>query len=83
MDGPDVAEAPAVLALDIGGSKVAAALVRGGEVLSSEFVPTPAAAGPEAVVAAAERAARSVLAGTGVRPATLGVACAGVVQQPL
>lgn len=80
MDGPDVAEAPAVLALDIGGSKVAAALVRGGEVLSSEFVPTPAAAGPEAVVAAAERAARSVLAGTGVRPATLGVACAGVVQ---
>ena len=80
MKGPDLAVARTVLALDIGGTKVAAAHVRGGEVLSSEFLPTPATAGPEAVLAAAEQAASSVLATTSVQPITLGVACAGVVQ---
>ncbi len=73
----------AVLAVDIGGTKVAVALVRGGRVLVQEVAPTPAVAGPEAVAATviatiAGCAAR--LAADGPLPALVGVACAGVVS---
>lgn len=73
-----------MLALDIGGTKVSAALIRGGEVLMTEIAPTPASAGPESVVSAATGAARIVMASAAAdasgTPVAVGVACAGVVQ---
>lgn len=74
-----MAQAP-VLALDIGGSKVAAALVVGGQVLELEQTPTPAIDGPEAVVAAARIVAGRLLARAPRAPSALGVACAGLVS---
>lgn len=71
---------PVALALDIGGTKVAAALVRGAEVVAQVIAPTPAAAGPEAVVAAAVAAAKNALAQSDVGPAAVGAACAGAVH---
>ncbi|HET8985572.1 MAG TPA: ROK family protein [Trueperaceae bacterium] len=68
-----------VLAVDIGGSKVAVALVRGAEVLSQELGVTPAASGPDAVVAVVLASARRLLAAAVEQPVAVGVACAGVV----
>lgn len=68
-----------VLAVDIGGSKVAVALVRGAEVLAQELGVTPATAGPDAVVAAVLAASRRVVAGAAELPVAVGVASAGVV----
>lgn len=73
------ARAPAVLAVDIGGTKVAVALVRGAEVLALEQGRTPAAAGPDAVVAEVVVRARRLLVGGLTSPDRVGVACAGVV----
>ncbi len=72
-----------MLALDIGGTKTAAALVRGPELISKQVVATPAVQGPEAVTSAALGAVRALLAerGSAERPALLGVACAGVVNE--
>lgn len=70
-----------VLAIDIGGSKVAVALVRGGVVLAQELTPTPAADGPEAVVSVVVAAGRRLLAGSELTPAVVGVACAGVISE--
>lgn len=71
---------PVVLAVDIGGTKVAVALVRGASVLAQELGVTPAAAGPEAVVDAVVSAARRLLAGAAERPSAVGVAAAGVIS---
>lgn len=69
-----------VLALDVGGSKLAAALVRGAKVLDTELTPTPARSGPEAVVEALVGAARRLLErGQAPAPAVIGVASAGLV----
>lgn len=70
---------PAVLAIDIGGSKVAVALVRGAEVIAQETGPTPAVAGPSAILAAAVASSRRLLAKAEVVPSRVGVACAGAV----
>ena len=72
---------PLVLAVDIGGSKIAVALVRGAEVVTQELAPTPAAAGPEAVVATVAAAGRRLVAGSLTPPLAVGVACAGIVNQ--
>lgn len=74
------APSPVVLAVDVGGTKVAAALVKGAEVLAHAQLPTPAAAGPAAVVSAVLATTRGVIARHGQRPTSLGVACAGVVR---
>lgn len=70
-----------MLAVDIGGSKLAVALVREAEVLAQELGATPAAAGPDSVVAAVVSAGRRLLAGSPVAPVAVGVACAGVVYE--
>ena len=80
MAGAGRAAQPPVLAVDIGGSKTAVALVRGAEVLAQELAPTPAAAGPDAVVATAVKAGRRLLAGSSAAAVAVGVACAGVVH---
>lgn len=69
-----------VLAIDIGGTKVAAALVAGARVVSRTRYDTPASAGPAAVAGVAIAAARAVLSSVEDEPMALGVACAGVVQ---
>lgn len=71
------------LAVDIGGTKVAAGLVvdDGGEprVEHLRTVPTPATEGGEAVLRAAVGVARSVLAAAGERPVRVGVSSAGTI----
>jgi len=81
MAAPLQASRPLVLAVDIGGSKIAVALVRGAEVVAQELAATPAAAGPEAVVATVGAAGRLLLAGSVTQPLAVGVACAGLVNQ--
>ncbi|MET7514801.1 ROK family protein [Streptomyces sp. NPDC005480] len=67
------------IGLDLGGTKIAAALVApDGTVLARHTRPTPAADGPDAVLDALADAARSVDGGT--EPGALGVAAAGVID---
>ncbi|MBS1905876.1 MAG: ROK family protein [Actinobacteria bacterium] len=70
----------AVLAVDIGGTKTAAALIgRTGEILASASAPTPAQAGPEAIVdGVLDLAAR--VAAHGPMPSAAGIGTAGVVD---
>uniref|UniRef100_UPI0015F100A7 ROK family protein n=1 Tax=Streptomyces phytophilus TaxID=722715 RepID=UPI0015F100A7 len=69
-----------VAALDIGGTKTAAALVDGdGRVLHRRTVPTPAAAGPAAVLDAAAAAVAEVAAAGGPYAAA-GAGSAGVID---
>ncbi|WBB61642.1 ROK family protein [Streptomyces sp. WMMC500] len=69
-----------VAALDIGGTKTAAALVDGeGRLLRRRTAPTPAAAGPGAVLDAAA-AAVAELAAAGGPYAAVGVGSAGVID---
>ena len=69
-----------VLAIDVGGTKLAVALVRGAEIVDQELTDTPAADGPEAVVEALRGAAAPLLARSAAPPTALGVACAGLVR---
>lgn len=72
----------AVLALDIGGTKVEAGLVdAAGQVHGAVRVPSRADDGPEAVLAALETAGRRALAAAPeLRVSSVGVATAGVVD---
>ncbi|MEU0372172.1 ROK family protein [Streptomyces sp. NPDC006283] len=71
----------AVVALDLGGTKIAAALVGvDGQILARCTRPTPATAGPEAVLDALADVTRSVAAGHGSTPVAVGVAAAGVID---
>ncbi|MFP8885325.1 ROK family protein [Streptomyces mangrovi] len=67
-----------VIGLDLGGTKIAAALVAGdGTVLARHTLPTPAALGPEAVLDALAEASLAVRTQDA---AALGVAAAGVID---
>ncbi|MEU5941590.1 ROK family protein [Micromonospora sp. NPDC047548] len=69
----------AVVGVDIGGTKTAAALVGpGGEVLERREVSTPARSGPEAVLDAAAALAADLLGAAGAGP--VGVGTAGTVD---
>lgn len=69
----------AVLALDIGGTKIAAAVVAADGAVGPVWrVPTPARDGAAAVVAAAVGAGRAALAGEGVD--LIGIGSAGVID---
>ncbi|MFF0744923.1 ROK family protein [Streptomyces sp. NPDC004111] len=69
---------PPVVGLDLGGTKIDAALVAAdGTVLARHRSPTPATEGPEAVLDALAEAARAV---RGPEAAALGVAAAGVID---
>lgn len=67
-----------VLALDIGGTKIAAALIVGAEAGELVQAPTPAQAGPDAVLDAAWDTACAAMGDA--RPARLAVASAGVID---
>lgn len=70
-----------VLAVDIGGTKTAAALAdRDDTLLRTEVAATPAAEGPAAVVATAVALAERLLSGTGLRLSGVGIGTAGVVD---
>ncbi|WP_030013771.1 MULTISPECIES: ROK family protein [Micrococcales] len=75
----------AAVALDLGGTKTAGALVTStGEILDRAAEPTPAAQGPEAVLATAASVSRQLLEkaaaqGIEVRP-ILGIGSAGVIN---
>lgn len=70
-----------VLAVDIGGTKTAAALVdRDDVLLRTETAPTRAAEGPAAVVSTVAGLARRLLAGMPVLLAGVGIGTAGVVN---
>lgn len=71
------------LALDIGGTKIAAAVVDGASVLGARRVPTPSRRGPAAVVAAASALVGEVARDAGhdqLGQLRLGVATCGVVH---
>ena len=69
-----------ILAVDVGGSKCAVALVVDADVVARAIVPTPASEGPAAVVAAVVAAGRALLDEAPAPPAMLGIASAGVVD---
>lgn len=73
-----------VLALDIGGTKIACGVVSGGSVQHVMSAPTPARDGSSAVLHAASELARTVLDAQartgGVAPTRVGVSSAGVVD---
>ncbi|WP_347123976.1 ROK family protein [Microbacterium sp. SY138] len=70
-----------VLAVDIGGTKTAAALAdRDDALLRTEVAATPAAQGPVAVVATVVALAGRLLAGSGLRLSGVGIGTAGVVD---
>lgn len=60
--------APLALAVDVGGTRLRAALVDGaGQVMHRQSLPTPAQEGADAVVAAIVSACRAVMAASGIR----------------
>jgi len=76
----DVTAAP-TLALDIGGTKIAAGLVDPeGQVLHENRQPTPADSDPEQVWAAAERAIAEALAAAGGTVSGAGISSAGPID---
>jgi glucokinase len=75
---------PAVLAIDIGGTKLALGLVSAeGRILQREEIPTRAAEGPERVLARLEELARSMRdrAAPSYTLRRVGVACAGPLDR--
>lgn len=75
MTSADLVSPTSLLALDIGGTSMRAALVEGGRVTERLQAPTPRPATPDAVLAAAAELAGPLAA----RAGALGVACAGAV----
>jgi glucokinase len=67
-----------VLAVDVGGTKMAAAVVDGsGAILAEARVPTPASPDPETVFAALATMTERVRGATAVEPEVCGVGCGG------
>lgn len=81
MRVPDHVTGDVVVAVDVGGTKTAAAAVgadgRCGRIWT---FPTPAAAGPAAVLDAIAEAVRTVATALGAVPRAVGVGTAGVVD---
>lgn len=70
-----------VAALDIGGTKLAAALIkRSGEIVDRRAAPTPANAGGQAILAAASELVADLRAGSPAELVALGIGSAGVVD---
>jgi glucokinase len=75
--------APVALALDIGGTKLAAGVVDAdGAVLHSERIPTPRSAGAEELWAALADLLTGVRAKAEIDPVGLGVGCGGPMRWP-
>lgn len=70
-----------IAGIDLGGTKIRAGLVtREGSVLDAETWPTPAAQGPEAVIAAMALAVRTLTERTGLTPAAAGLGAPGPID---
>lgn len=69
-----------VLAIDIGGSKIAAALVADDVVGDLSVVATPAQEGRDAIVEATVGLAREVIAAAGYPVSAVGISSAGIVE---
>jgi glucokinase len=75
--------APAVLAIDVGGTKMACAVISGdGEMLSSERIATPVSPNAEDLYVALEQACKRVLAAAPVQPVAVGVGSGGPMRYP-
>jgi glucokinase len=74
---------PTVLALDIGGTKLAAAVVDvDGHLLASDRLPTPPATSAEDLFHTLETLCRSVVVDAGTEITAIGVGCGGPMQYP-
>lgn len=75
---------PLVLAIDLGGTKIMAALVSAqGEIVTGERWPTPAEEGPEAVINRLFSALEAILNQNNLKPSQLeaiSIACAGAID---
>lgn len=71
---------PTAIGVDVGGTKIAAGLVRNGQVLASMRRPTDAARGVEAVVAEVAAMVRDLVDSAGMQLVGAGVAVAGQVD---
>jgi glucokinase len=72
---------PVVLAVDVGGTKMAAAAVDpAGEILVQATVPTPASDDADAIFAALAAAVDQVRSATVARPVVCGVGCGGPME---
>lgn len=75
--------APVVLAIDIGGTKMACGLVsRDGDLLASERFATPQSSDPEALFAPLEAACSRLIAQSPSPPQAIGVGCGGPMLYP-
>lgn len=82
-DAMVVVAQPCVLAIDIGGTKLAAAVVNAvGELLSAERAATPAVHSADELYEALTGVCRRVLAQAAVDVAAIGVGCGGPMQYP-
>jgi glucokinase len=74
---------PNVLAIDVGGTKLAAAVIdTDGQVFASDRGSTPGATSADALYGALEKLCRGVLARAQVDIAAIGVGCGGPMQYP-
>ncbi|MFF1879602.1 ROK family protein [Leifsonia sp. NPDC058230] len=79
---PATPEADATVGIDIGGTKIAAAVVdRRGRLSHRSEVSTPASEGPDAILDAAAELASRVAAAAGIRPNRFGVGSAGAFDE--
>jgi glucokinase len=73
-----------IVAVDVGGTKIAAALISGaGEILAREYRPTCASRGPEAVIERILGAIDRLISKAGIPPsqlAAIGIAAAGALD---
>src|SRR5437868_2815631 len=77
------ASGPAVLAIDIGGTKMAAGVIDvAGAVLASDRIATPTGPGADDLFGALEALCRRVLSQSGSEVSALGVGCGGPMQYP-
>jgi glucokinase len=80
---PKVADCPAVLAIDIGGTKMACAVVTSdGELLATERIATPQSSVAADLYVALEAACRRVLSASRTDVVGIGVGCGGPMRYP-
>jgi len=83
VDSPATSDAAAVLAIDIGGTKLAAAVVtRDGDLLASERAPTPTEGGADDLFDALVQLCQRVLDQAGRQVTAIGVGSGGPMQYP-
>jgi glucokinase len=69
-----------VLTIDLGGTKIASAIISDGKILSRGYRLTNASTGPDAVISRLYDAIDELLEKETPRPTTIAIACAGVID---